>query len=394
MHDLDLDSLLALLRDPNSESREIADAAACTREEAGRASRLAIGIARAKAEDAFTLPGPLAAAVARAAVGAPRVDLLLALALHPSKEAAKEAKRGLHLLKARGLDVPEPPRATALPAPPPGLPEPPLQAYASAIDGHGERAVWLPRVLVGRGVEVAQAVLSDARGLVELQLGVLGRKEWRVFARGLLERGASMGVAAVDGPLVVGMIVAARALNDRADQPVPTGADAWIAQLDPAPPLPDAASAFPPLPEEEEREAVAQSGKLHDLPLLRGWLADEALLRGVAATLDEIAVSPSFRGDAERSAEMVRVISDALASWFDADRTARFAARLFETAAHLERAGDSSHARLAAAAARALRSGIPPHRIPVARLLLQKAFPATAPGAGLPSPGPILVPTR
>jgi hypothetical protein len=394
VHALDLDALLALLRDPNSESRQIAEAAGCSREEAGRASRIAIGIARAKAEDAVTLPGPLAATVARAAIAAARVDLLLSLALHPSKEAAKEAKRGLHLLKARGLEVPEPPRATALPGPPRALPEPPLQAYASAIDGHGERAVWLPRVLVGRGIEIAQAVLSDARGLVELQIGVLGRKEWRVFARGLLERGASMGVAELDGSLVIGMIVAARALNERADQIVPAGADAWIAQLDPAAPLPDAAAAFPPLPEEEEREAVAQSGKLHDLPLLRGWLADEALLRGVAATLDEIAVSPSFSGDTERASEMVRVISDALASWFDAERTERFAARLFETAAHLERAGDSAHARLAAAAGRALRRGVPPHRIPVARLLLQKAFPAASPGAGLPTPGPIIVPVR
>jgi hypothetical protein len=290
--------------------------------------------------------------------------------------------------------VPEPPRAASLPAPPPALPEPPLQAYASAIDGHGERAVWLPRILVGRGVEIAQGVLSDLRGLVELQLGVVGRKEWRVFARGLLERGASMGVAELDGALVIAMIVAARALNDRAGERVPSGADRWIAELGPAPSLPDAAAAFPPLAAEEEQEAVAQSGKLHDLPLLRGWLADEALLRGVASTLDQIAVSPAYGGDEERAAAMARVISDALASWFDPERTARFAARLFETAAHLERAGDSSHARLAAAAARALRSGVPPHRIPVARLLLQKAFPAAVPGAGLPSPGPIVVPAR
>jgi hypothetical protein len=394
MAELDLDALLALLRDPSSESRQIAEAAGSSREEAGRASRLAIGIGRARPEDAATLPGPLAGAVARAALGAQRVDLLLTLAAHPSKEAAKEAKRALHLLKARGLEVPEPPRAAALPAPLPGLPEPPLRAYASAIDGHGERAVWLPRILGGRGVEIAQAVLSDLRGLVELQIGLVGRREWRVFARGLLDRGQTLGVAELDAGLVVAMIASARALNERAGQHVPAGADAWIGQLGPVPTLPDASDAFPALPEEEEREAVAQSGRIHDLPLLRGWLADEALLRGVAATLDGIAVSPSFTGDAERAAEMARVISDALSSWFDAERTALFAARLFETAAHLDRAGDPSHARLAAAAARALRSGVPPHRIPAARLLLQKAFPAANPGAGLPSPGPLIVPAR
>jgi hypothetical protein len=380
MADLDLDWVLALLRDPNSESRQIAEAAGCAREEAGRASRLVIGIAKARAEDVATLPGPLAAAAARAAVGASRADLLVVLANHPSKEAAKEAKRGLHLLKTKGVEVPELPRPAALPPPPLGLPEPPLRAYASAIDGHGERAVWLPRILAGRGVEIAQAVISDERGLAELQLGVVGRKEWRVFARGLVERGATMGVAEIDSGLALAMIAAARARNERSGQRVPGGADTWLGQVGPAPALPDPAAHFPTLPEEEEREAVEQSGILHDLPLLRGWLADESLLRSVAATLDEVAISPSFQGDPERSAEMARVISDALTGWFDAERTERFAVRLFETAAHLESSGDPTHARVAAAAARALRRGVPPHRVPVARLLVQKAFPATAPG--------------
>jgi hypothetical protein len=394
MTDLDLDWLLALLRDPNSESRQIAEAAGCQREEAGRASRLAIGIARARPEDVSTLPGPLAAAVARAAVGASRTDLLVALANHPSRETAKEAKRGLHLLKARGVQVPEPLRAPSLPAPPTALPERAPQAYASAIDGHGERAVWLPRILAARGVEIAQAVVSDERGLVELQIGVVGRKEWRVFARGLVERGVSMGVAEIASGLALAMIASARAVNERSGQRIPSGADHWLGQQGAAPPLPDPAADFPPLPDEEEREAVEESGRLHDLPLLRGWLADEQLLRGVAATLDEISASPSYADDGQRASEMARVISDALSTWFDAERTDRFAVRLFETAAHLARSGDSTHARLAAAAARALRNGVPPYRIPAARLLIQKAFPAAAPGSGLSPPGPLIVPAR
>jgi hypothetical protein len=391
MAELDLDALLSMLRDPNTESRQIADATGCPREEAGRASRLVLGIARASAEDVLTLPGPLAAAVARAAAASGRADLLLAISSHGAKEAVKEARRGLHLLKARGVEIPEPVRAE----PPSAQPaEPPLPAYASAIDGQGERAIWLPRVVPGKGVEIAQAVLSDERGLVELQLGVVGRKEWRVFARGLVDRGATMGVAEIGRELAHAMIAGARAANERSGQHVPPGADHWLGQLGPVPVLPDAAAAFPPLPEEEERSAVEQSGRLHDLPLLRGWLADEQLLRGVAASLDEIAASPSFSDDLQRADQMARVIRDALSAWFDAGRTDRMAARLFETAAQLARAGDPVHARLAAAAARALRRGVHPYEIPAARLLVQKAFPASAPASGQASTGPLIVPGR
>lgn len=389
MADIDLDALLALLRDPNAESRQIAEAAGCPREEAGRASRLALGIARARAEDVATLPPILAAAVARAALGAGRVDLLISLAGHDAKEVSKEARRALHVLRSRGLEVPDLPRP---PTEPPA--EPPPRGYASAIDGQGERAIWLPRIVAGQGIEVAQAVLSDERGFVELQLAVLGRREWRVFARGLVERGASMGIAEIDPALAHAMIASAREVNRRAGRLVPPGAERWLDALGPAPALPDPSAAFPPLPDEEEREAVAQSGKLHDLPLLRGWLADEPLLRSVAATLDGISASTAYPDDRARLDEMLRVVSDAVATWFDAGRTARFAARLFETAAHLARAGDEPHARLAAAAARALGRGVPPHEVPVARLLVQKAFQAGPPAGPLPAPGPLVVPGR
>src|SRR5512135_33671 len=102
----DADTLLVMLRDPNCESAQIAAAAGVPREEAGRASRLVMGISRAKPEELATLPAPLALAVLRAAAGAGRADLLAAAAGHPSKEVAKEGKRALYLLRSRGVTVP------------------------------------------------------------------------------------------------------------------------------------------------------------------------------------------------------------------------------------------------------------------------------------------------
>jgi len=392
MTELHTDRVLEMLRDPNVESRDVAVAAGVSREEAARAARLVLGIAKAKPEEATTLPAPLALAAARAAFAAGRADLLAALAGHSAKDVAKEAKRGLHLMRSRGVAVPEPPRAAA-----PAhavAPEAPLPAYATAIDGQGERAVWLPRVIPGKGVEIAQAVLSDVHGLLELQVGVIGRKEWRALVKGLVEKGAAMGVGEIDRARAASLVAAARAENDRSGRRVPEGADLWLAQLGPVAPLAEPA-APPALQDEEEREALAASGALHDLPLFATWLAEEPFLREVAAKLDEVTVSPLYVDELQRAEQLVRTVADAVERYFDETRRAALSHRLLAIAAHLTERGDAAHARAAAAAARGLAAGAPARTVPFARLLVEKAFPGVAapPDASpeAPSPGSPLV---
>jgi len=394
MTSFDPDALLAMLRDPNRETQEIATAAGAPREEAGRASRLVLGISRAKPEEVLTLPAPLALAVLRAAASAGRADVLAAAAAHAQKDVAKEGKRALYLMKMRGVAVPEAQRPA--PTPPPPAPEPPVSCFASALDGHGERAVWIGRSVPGKGIEVAQAVISDRKGLTELHLGLLGRKEYRAFSKDLLERGHAMGVAEIDRERAKGLVAAARRLNDGSGTKPPDGADAWLARIGPGTPPEDPAARFAPLPAEEERAAVEASARLHDLPLVRGWLADEDALRALAQKLDEIAVSALYLDERQRADAALQAVADAISAHFDEARRALWVGRLFTVADHLERAGDPVHAQLAAATARALRDGVEATRIPFARLLVEKAFPP--PAADAPSPGaggaesPLIVP--
>ena len=141
-------------------------------------------------------------------------------------------------------------------------------------------------------MEVGQAVISDTLGLVELQVGVLGRKEYRGFGKEIAERGQAMGVAEID-PLHARAVVAeARRRNDLSGRQPPVGSDAWLARIGPGAPAPDPAESLPPLPDEDERKALAASAELHKLPMLRGWLADEAALRALAARLDALAPEP------------------------------------------------------------------------------------------------------
>jgi hypothetical protein len=246
------------------------------------------------------------------------------------------------------------------------------------VDARGERALWIPRALPGKGFEIAQVVFSDELGLLELQVGVLGRKEWRALVKNLLERGAPMGIGEIDRGRAAALIVAARAGNDRSGQRVPEGADAWLPSLGAPAPLSDPAAAFPPLPPAEEAEAVEASDALHDLPLLEPWLPDEAFLREVAARLDEVAVSPLYVDDRQKAEQLIRTVADALERYFDPGRRAALSRRLFSIAEHLATRGDATHARVAAATARALAGDALPRSIPFARRLFEKAFPGVA----------------
>jgi hypothetical protein len=371
MSPLDPSTLLAKLRDPDVESAEIAEATGVPREEAGRAARLLLTLSRTKAEEVATLPGPLAVAVLLGAAQAGRVDLVAALAACEEKELAKEAKRQLHRLKLRGVAIPEVPAPALALAPPP---EPPPAAYGTVTDGRGERAVWLPRNVPGRGLEVAQAVCSDGRGLVELHLGLVGRKEWRAFVKGLLERGAAMGVDELGWGEAHARIAAARALNERSGQRVPDGADHWLGQLGAPPPLAEPAAALPPLDDETERAALAASAALHDQPLLRGWLGDEPFLREVAGALDAVEKSSPALDAAQRSERRRAVVQEAVERYYTPERRARLACRLLEAAAWFARAGQASPSAQAAAAARALVAGAPPVQVPFAARLIEKAF--------------------
>jgi hypothetical protein len=375
MASLDTDRLLEMLRDPNVESRDVAAATGVPREEAARAARLVMGLAKATAEDVLGLPAPLAVALARAAFAGSRVDLLAALAAHPGKDVAKEAKRGLHILKTRGVAVPEPPRPA--PPPPAAAPEPPLPCYATVVDGQGERAVWIPRTVPGKGVEIAQAVLSDEQGLLELQLGVIGRKEWRKLLDGLLEKGRPMGLGELDRGRAVALVAAARALNDRSGQRVPEGADLWLGQLGPAEPVAEP-PAPGPLPEAQEREALAASGALLFHPIFATWMADEAFLREVAAKLDEVTVSPLYVDERQRQEQLARTVADAVDRYLDDRRRAALVRRLEAVAGHLAGRGDADRASSAAAAARALAAGAPARTVPFARALVERAFPGVS----------------
>ena len=388
----DPDLILALLRDPNVGSQEVADQTGLPRAEAARAARLLVGLAKARPEEIATLPAPLAAAILRAAVTGERLEILATLAASSEKVLSKDAKRALHVLRARGVAIPEAPRAAP---PPPTTPaEEVFPSYASSIDGQGERAIWIARNVPGRGVEVGQAVVSDVLGLIELQVGVLGRKEYRSFGREIGERGQTMGVGEIDPGHARAMVAAARRQNDASGRPVPDGAEPWLARVGPGTPPPDPAEILPPLGEETARVALAAAAGMHTLPMLRGWIADEAMLRALATRLDALAAAGAGADEAGRTRQAAEAVTAALEAWLDEATRARVASRLLAVGVHLAGVGLADRAAQAAAAARALTAGVPGRDVPFAREMVEKAFPGRGGAAASARARPVITVPR
>src|SRR5262249_9372526 len=137
----------------------------------------------------------------------------------------------------------------------------------------------------------------------------------------------------------------------QAEERAPEGAAAFVARLGPAAALGEPEPRFPP--GEDERALVDDSARLHELPVIRGWVAEESALRALALKLDEIAVSPLYIDEKQRAEQMRQAVVQAIDDHFDAPRRAQLAARLFASAEHLIELGDPAKAAMAAAVARA-----------------------------------------
>lgn len=310
--------------------------------------------ARAFADgDVDLLPSALSAAEVDALVAllVARSDgaRLERLASSPDKSLAKPARRGLHLLRTRGAKVPAPePRAFRVRGPYAGEAQPP--SLATAIDGAGERMVFLVRAGVdGSGLDVFQARLSEERGLVDFVGGALGRKEWRAHERGILDE---RGVVAARVPGAHARLLVERAYQRSVEEKRALPKSFAEARLGLGPAVEPARHPVldlaPPLPLDEARPRFAE---LIRLDVVSAWMPSEALLDELDLEVGQISTSRLIVDPAQRleqlGAALARLADRALAGPF----RARLAERLLESAYLLalrDRAGD---ARLLTAAA-------------------------------------------
>lgn len=399
--DLDARKALEILQDAALSLRDVADKLGVSTAAVDEARCLADEIPTAESDAILAMPPVLGRALLWAACNANRHDVLAEACGAGDKEIQREARRIAHNLKLKGVSVALPAKPAEAPRPAPATEaaaEPPV--YLSSLDTFGERAVFWTRNLPGRGVELAQLVVSDDRGIIDLLIGEMSRKRFREMVEELPRRGAVTirEVSRADARTVLDRArVAAREGGE-----APAHFPAWAAQvLGPAPteapaPLAPRAEGRPLEDPAVLGELLADSASLLEEPELARWAPDEEAIRSCAAAVEAVATSPLYlagpMGDAQREEAILAAIDRAADAWFSPRRRASFAARLLDTGLLFEQTDRAHGAKVASATARVLAAGTPAAQIPFARELFTRLFRrarAAAPPA--PSASSVLV---
>ena len=300
------------------------------------------------------LPAAVAEALAKADTAA-----LQALSQSPDRELKKAAKRALHLLRAKGVDVPEPAREAA-PTPKLAPEEQPEPLRLTSFDGAGERAIFLP-FKAPTGFTLHVAIVSDEGVLLDLRAHALSRKQLKAYFAGLpaetraeLREVTPARVARLLGPALAA-----------SGGPLRPSAKALLAQL----PDPEPAPA-PSAPTEAGR--LAESAELFKQALFARSLPEREAILALSQKLEEVAVSPLYVDEQQRLAQLQRTVEGAVTAYFTPERREGFAARATDAAEVFELRGEDEAAARAAALAQAFASDRDVLTIPFARAFFER----------------------
>ncbi|QSQ27866.1 hypothetical protein JY651_24495 [Pyxidicoccus parkwayensis] len=298
------------------------------------------------------LPEALAAAVLEAAVLEGVPALPEALSDSKVKPLAKAAKKALYRLRSRGVAVAEAPRPAAPEAPRAAPVSEALPAMASTITSAGERALVMARPLKGGGVEMVQALVTEAEGVVELRVGEKSRGSFRRILKEALERGG-----AVELPLheAATLLAEAAGTNLRSRTPFPPDLDLALRHFGVQPQVEP--TALPP-PEPEDVRRVLAGDSLHATPEMATWLPPEPEVKRLLQKLDEVMHSPLALSDVQRQEQLQAAVRTMARDFFTTPESRqRYALRLWRMADYFERTARPSEAEVARGEARRLFHG-------------------------------------
>jgi hypothetical protein len=309
------------------------------------------------------------------------------LAMTDAGEVKKEAKRALHRMRSRGLDVSIPEEAGSSVLERRILPEDPdLPCYLSPVSGNGSRIVFLARYVRG-GVGVFQAELNDEEGLVEFAGGTIGRSRYRNLSRDLLgdpkralleityeEAWQRISLAAAHNretsrPLPEGYLDAKNSLPEPKKNVLESGTPEGTPPSDPR-------SLFDRDEIGHDQSLIREAAELHDLEEFSDWMLDEETLKTVQSKLEEVESGQVTINDQQKVEQVQKILDQAVESLLEGEeRRTRYQNRLFEMAEYLHRTGRTEPAKKAAAAAWQLSlEGFSPAESPFFDRMTRKLF--------------------
>ena len=323
-------------------------------------------------------PEALAAVAAlghsREAAAAPILVAIAEGAGAAPKELRKEARRELHRLRAQGLDVPRP-----SPPPPPSptaaRPAEAAEAWATAPDGIGSRALWLVAERPLGGVYAIGTVLNDVVGMKACTIEDTTRKR---FNQRLAAIRADAEVTWVElPPSYAGQLIGeALELNQESGFAVPQEYQVH------RPAIADLVRPFEralvydeisPAEATLNPELLEQSPALLDEEELKGWFFGFDEVRSFALDLLQARQSQIVLSEELRAEREERIIANAIREAVTPPLQRALRRRLEETAHVFLKTGRELQARRALAAAQRLSEGaLTLH--PLLRAVMQKSL--------------------
>ncbi len=306
------------------------------------------------------------------------VAAVAAVAEASAGPARKAARRGLNVLKSRGIFPP--PRVHVTRLAPRVEEAAEEEAYLLAPDPTGSEFVAIARRFGSGRTTAVFVVLNDSLGVLRIDNEELSRSRFLERVERALP---DAGYRPVPVPVPWARWRVARALetHTRRGAPEPLGVTTARPLLQPVPseapehPLDAEGLVLGP---EDVAERARASAKLHELPELRGWLppkqAVDAMLLEVGKTLTPGVEPPP--GHVER--ELERQIQAATDRYFSPQVRERLVVLMKDsTLSVLARAGEQAALDLVAATEAVQRAGLitdPPHEVPFLRAFFDKAI--------------------
>lgn len=347
----------------------------------------------APAENALSLAAALSAAdqeaLVTAWIDAKNAGAVAAVARVDEAPAAlrKAARRGLGILKSRGIAIPEVGHVTQAI----GAPKASVEARALFPDGRGAQIWWIAKINSTGSTDVVEVTTMDRVGIVKLERGTPTAGNLRQIWHAWLARA---GRAPMEVPVAWARarIADARAQSVAGKQVLPMGLDAasdlLVGDLTPdhkseAHPI-DALGLTLPA-DDAAKTRLDASLRLHDEPEFASWLPDDPVAVALLESINEkvqgiVGINPEAPPTDDQQKEIDTAVNTAIDeatdAYFDDARKRLYFTRLRDGALSLHAAGSLEKAIDALLVADAVkRAGVVsdrPSEIPFLRGLFVK----------------------
>jgi hypothetical protein len=285
--------------------------------------------------------------------------------------ARKAARRGINVLKSRGVPIPDRPRIARVVTPEADT----YEAWFRPPDAAGSSAFTMGvRSAQGR-YRLVDVIIKRGTGLVSVADMEMSRSQLRTTFEGIAQRfGYPPAPVPVDWARA--RIAAARAENERTKSVVPLGFESHRDLVGP-PPANEPSHPADALGLEaiDPADAVARSGKLHGEPELRGWLPDPPAMQEMLVAIQTKVVPGAAADQTATEGLVAAIMTDATDRYFNADRRSDIAGALRDVAVSAAARDSRDRAADMLALARVVGATDPaPSAIPFLRAFFEKAF--------------------